>query len=294
MGFWEEYATETVKAFREEFNTFSGGEREYVKEHLLGETLLKPTQMEIFELKVQKGTVLFALHKTTLADMSVNLHTEATTDDIRLFLEKEGDSFKLTSEAVTRLLGLKTMPWLLAILGRWLYVDHENKRDPRLLARTILSSLRTDIKSAQVRTIEKTTEELKKRIPRIPEEDREELLAYATKIDAALQEIARIDAKVSDEIGGVRKIIGASKEFQDFRVFTTDVEDLKKTHVPKDVFVSEIKRLDEKIDSGLQALNTRMDDLKAIRFWSKRTLLEIALAILAALATLYAAGVLKF
>jgi hypothetical protein len=294
MSPWEEYLTEAVKAFREEFvSTFSRGEQEYVRKHLLDETLLEPCQMEIFELKAGKGTVLFILHKTTLADMLVNLHTEATTADIRTFYEKEKDHFGVPFDVVEKLLDQrKLQSMLLAYTKSWLSIASEGK--PEGFARSLLTSLRTDIKSAQVKTIEKTTEELKKRIPKIPEKDREEFLGYATKIDAALQEIARIDAKYSEEIGGVRKIIGASEEFQDFRVFTTEVEDLKKTHIPKDVFVSEVKRLDEKIDKGLQALNTRMEDLKAIKFWSKRTLLDIALAILAVLATLYGAGVLKF
>ena len=84
------------------------------------------------------------------------------------------------------------------------------------------------------------------------------------------------------------------KDLQDFRVFITDIEYLKKSHVHKEVFLVEIKRLDEKINRGLEALNTRIEDLKAIKFWSKRTLLEIALAIWGAIITLYATGILKF
>ena len=84
------------------------------------------------------------------------------------------------------------------------------------------------------------------------------------------------------------------EDFQDLRVYTTDVEYLKKTHVHKEVFLVEIKRLDEKINRGLEALNTRIEDLKAIKFWSKRTLLEIALAVWGAIVTLYATGILTF
>ena len=55
-----------------------------------------------------------------------------------------------------------------------------------------------------------------------------------------------------------------------------------------------IKRLDEKIEESKETLNTRIDDLKAIKFWSKRTVLEIALTIWGAILTLYVAGILKF
>jgi hypothetical protein len=298
MGFcvtaWEEYLTEAIELFREEFgSTFSGGEQEYIRKRLFYGTLLEPCQMEIFELKVEKGAIAFVLHKTNLADMLFNVHTEATMDDIRSFYSKENGNLKLSSELTEQLLVAPTESQLFVYTERWMFVSFLDVK-PKAFAHLLARPLRNEIKDAQVKNIEKTTKELKKSIPKIPQKDRNEFLEYATKIDTALQEIAKIDAKVSEEIGGVRKIIGASKEFQDFRVFTTDVEDLKKTHVPKDVFVSEVKRLDEKIDKGLEGLNTRIEDLKAIKFWSKRTLLEIALAILAALATLYGAGVLKF
>ena len=124
-----------------------------------------------------------------------------------------------------------------------------------------------------------------------------EFIEAAKKLEKALQEIGRIDK----EIDRVHKIIGASKDFRDLRVFITDVDALKKSHIHKDVFITETKRLDEKIDKTLdnlntriEAINTRIEDLKAIKFWFKRTLLEIALAIWGAIVTLYAAGILKF
>ena len=116
-----------------------------------------------------------------------------------------------------------------------------------------------------------------------------ELSEHTNKIDNSIRNIRELEQhekrldKIEQEIGGVRKMIGTTKEYQDFRVFTTDIEELKKSHVHKQVFQSEIKRLDQ-----------RIEDLKAIKFWSKRTLLEIALAIMAVIATLYGAGVIKF
>ena len=117
-----------------------------------------------------------------------------------------------------------------------------------------------------------------------------ELVEAGKKLEKALREIRRMDK----EIDRVHRMIGASKDFQDLRAFITDVEALKKSHIHKDVFITETKRLDEKIDRGFEALNTRIEDLKAIKFWSKRTLLEIALALLGTIATLFATGILKF
>lgn len=110
-----------------------------------------------------------------------------------------------------------------------------------------------------------------------------ELVEAGKKLEKALWEIDRI-----------HKTVEASKDFQDLRAFITDVEALKKSHIHKDVFIAETKRLDEKIDRGLEALNTRIEDLKAIKFWSKRTLLEIALTIWGTIVTLYTTGILKF
>jgi len=158
----------------------------------------------------------------------------------------------------------------------------------------------------QVDVIERSTDGLKKSIARISEEDiRDELLAATSRIDTSLEEIKRLD----EEVGRMRKLVGATKEYQDWRLLVSDVDRLKGEHVPKPVFDANVERLDEKIEKGLEnlskrveervkAVDTRIEDIKAIKFWSKRTLLEIALAIWGAIVTLIVAligvGILKF
>jgi len=150
----------------------------------------------------------------------------------------------------------------------------------------------SDLEKRKVQ-IEETVVDLRKNVEAIPEEVdlRNKIIETTEKLENQMKELhERLEA----EVGGVRQLIGTSEKFQDFKAFTTDIEHLKTTHVAKEIFHSEIKRVDEKIDKGLEALNTRIEDLKAIKFWSKRTLLEIALAIMAVIATLYGAGVIKF
>lgn len=107
-------------------------------------------------------------------------------------------------------------------------------------------------------------------------------------------QVKQLDKKLKEEVSGMRRLIGTSEKYLDWKAFTTNFEHLKETHIAKDVFDVHMKRLDEKIEKGLEALNTRIEDLKAMKFWSKRTFLEIALAIWGAIVTLYATGILKF
>ncbi len=99
---------------------------------------------------------------------------------------------------------------------------------------------------------------------------------------------------ISEDVDGVRRLVGVSKEFQDWRLLISDVTRLKEEHISKREFDVDIKRLDEKIEKGFDSFNTRIEDLKAIKFWSKRTVLEIALTIWGVFLTLYVAGIIKF
>ena len=164
------------------------------------------------------------------------------------------------------------------------------------LARTLFSfmepQLNAILREKQRERIEETVDDLKRDAKSIPEgvELRAKIIENTRRLDSQMKQL---DKKVKKEIGAIRKLVGTSKDFLDWKAFSTDVEHLKETHIAKDVFDVHIKRLDEKIDKGLEALNTRIEDLKAIKFWSKRTLLEIALAIWGAIVTLYATGILK-
>jgi len=111
------------------------------------------------------------------------------------------------------------------------------------------------------------------------EKEIQKSLGNLKKIDEHEQRLMTMEGQIKD----FRALVGYSKEFQYFKAFTADIGYLKKTHMNKEVLQSEIKRLDQ-----------RIEDLKAIKLWSKRTLLEIALAIMTVIAALYGTGVIKF
>jgi hypothetical protein len=98
-------------------------------------------------------------------------------------------------------------------------------------------------------------------------------------------EIEKLDKKTQDQFDRIRKLIGTSEKYLDWRVFSSDIEQLKQTHVPKGEFDIEIKRLNERID----ALNTRIADLREVKLARTRTILEVALGIATITSTLVAA-----
>jgi len=132
--------------------------------------------------------------------------------------------------------------------------------------------------------IEETVSSLRKDAEAIPKDFdfRDKIIETTARLEA---QVEQLNKKVDEEIGGVRRLVGTTKDFQDFRVFTTDVTDLKKSHVPREVFDSEIKRLEQKIDSMKEIIAS----MKEIKFWSKNNILIISLAIIATASTLIAA-----
>ncbi|PVX24873.1 MAG: hypothetical protein CW691_06235 [Candidatus Bathyarchaeum sp.] len=122
-------------------------------------------------------------------------------------------------------------------------------------------------------------------------ETKTKIIENTKKLETQINELKK---KLDEETKSIHDIIGKSKGFLGWRDYVTDIGRLKDTHVLKQEFNSEIRRLDEKIEHKTDSLNTRIEDLKAIKFWSKRTILEIMLAIWGAIVSLYAGGFLKF
>ena len=160
--------------------------------------------------------------------------------------------------------------------------------------------IRLNIKSRekQVASIEHNTDSLKSYISKTKQDNKWELTEITKKIDVALQEIKRIDEHdkklldVEKDIVGMRHIVGESKDFQEWRALTCDVQRLKDEQVGRKEYDADLKRLDEKIE----LINDRIEDAREIKFWSKRTILDVALAVFAAVAStiagLLAAGII--
>ena len=283
----EEFLTEVVTSFRKEFERFTPTNQRLIKERAFDSLPFEPCQIEVLDFGVGKAVIWLLIHDNQLPDMMFKIHKDVKSVQESEFASKYKTEFSMLLEkGYEKILLSET----LHIFTKKRVTIGAGYRTPQEITQLFLRDAKRELRIEQVDLIERSTDGLKESIARIPEKDiREELLSNTKKIDKSLQEIKRID----EEIDKVRQLVGVSQEYQDWRVLVSDVHRLKGEHVPREVFDTEIKRIDEKINKGLEALNTRIEDLKAIKFWSKRTVLEIALAVWGAIVTLYAAGIIK-
>lgn len=316
MASLKEYLSTLVEAFRRDYDTLSKEEKNAVQLNL---TFAEPCQIEFFSFENDGQLMIVTLESNRPDALTIHEHVKApfsSTITRRLadlgiprYWIKRLEKRKGISDGTWQSLSKDSSAYSFADLQKtYPSPDFYAKVRFRDVKRLAQDNLRSRMRSGEYKAIEREVEIIKASMKKIEDAKlREKMLEVTGKIDKSISTIKKLEHyekrldKIEQEIGGVRTMIGATKEFQDFRVLTTDLEDLKKSHIHKDVVTTEIKRLDEKIDKTLEnlktrmeALNTRIEDLKAIKFWSKRTLLEIALAILATLTTLYAVGIIKF
>jgi hypothetical protein len=168
-------------------------------------------------------------------------------------------------------------------------VFRENKmnEDPVSAALSGVDRMRTKaVRETESKLIGQKTEQIKSQAEKVQDLTQRETLLKATKdIELSLAKLSVLEQQaqkmnaIEGEIEGVRKLIGTSKEYQDWKILVEEVASFKKIpHVTKELFDSEIRRLDQRIDS-----------LREIKFWSKRTALDLALAALATTSTIIAA-----
>ena len=285
---WEDFLTETITTFRKYFQRLSSREQEYIMKKGYYDLPFEPCQIEVLHFGEEKGVAFVLVHDESLPDKTFKIKRDVNSlgesEFVKQYHMRSFSEFKAINRA------LKKPATLIATKGGLTFFGGRTMRANEI-ARHFLSQAKSIARVLELEAIVNSTKGLKRSIAKIPEKGlREELLANAKMIDQSLREVKRLDK----ELTKIRQLVGVTKEIQDWRLLISDVDRLKGEHVPREVFDAKIERLDEKIDKGLEAINARIEDLKAIKFWSKRTLLEIALAILATIATLFATGILRF
>jgi len=266
--------------------------------------LTEPTQVEVLTFQKKPRVLLIYTHDKKRKDLEVEVHQEVDSDVNSLFsrmmrenpawfdrfqkIAVEADSFSGNFDSV---MSYGPDFWF------ELYNDFSIKReDPTTMARKEVTRMtRQLLRETESSAIGEKAEEIKSAAEQVLDKDqRSKLLKAAEDIETSLMKLKRLDghdrkiAAIEGEIEGVRKLIGTSKEYQDWKVLVEDVAAFKRTpHVTRELFESEIKRLDQRIDS-----------LKEIKFWSKRTILDVSLAALATTSTIIAAllgaGIIHF
>jgi len=298
MVSWEEYIKNNILEFRRVVG-------KYAKESVY--SLSKPSQVVAVDFNGPFPKCLIILHSEQYPDMEVFTFENETPEDYFSKISKEKPKW-------LELLGIggieaihedvKAMPHL-AWVGDWsVQIVGESflilkRSDPRsedfFLFRIAQLFIKREFELKKRRKqIEESMGTIKKEAEAIPTEELRTKIVKATeRLEKQIEPLYEKYKKLESDVVGVRKLVG-TKGFGEWRALTSDVEYLRTTHITRETLDAHIKRLDEKIDKGLEALHTRIEDLKAIKFWSKRTVLEIALAIMAIIATLYGAGVIKF
>jgi len=306
MQSWNDYLETMIDYTRKELDNYRIYHPEIPEEashaNMLYGSFPKPCQIKVFEFvsthvfwilnfepeKKDKNFTIYTNIKEEIADFSKSCKDfpkglEEFYSDITSIRE-----FTLTSLNLSIYLKSREPP-------EYVYLFLKNPRKefkPIEIAKILFERLKPflllNISKNQVKNATRTMEQQISTLKEVPA--RSELLKSLEKIETSVKKTDELH----EELIGVRKLIGASEEFKDWKILVSDVDKLRKEHVAKGEFDAKIERLDEKIEKGLEALNTRIEDLKAIKFWSKRTLLEIALTIWAAILTLYVAGILKF
>ena len=300
---WKEYIKSDILEFRRRYNSLSEEIREFIKESIpMGAvvSLTKPSQVVVIDIDEALGKYFLVLHSKRHPDMEIEVYESLTFENLSHIVSKEKPRW-------LELVNIREIESLAEFSIKrkteWFHRYFENAVliglawDPRVSGVTLSDHLYKHLdeyvqRETRRKKIAETVDNIKRDAREIP------VMELRTKIMEATErlegQVKQLDKKLREEVSGVRRMIGTSEKYLDWKAFTSDFEHLKETHITREAFEAHVKRLDEKIDKGLDALNTRIEDLKAIKFWSKRTLLEIALAIWGTIVTLYAAGILKF
>jgi hypothetical protein len=303
MSSWKEFITIYVNEWRRSITTLTSGELQALKSTVQYQMYARKTQVYVVTFEESPKVIWFVTWDESRQDMEVSVHPTIEANRLT-FLEKMTTQnptlFQQFSKSLEHLNG-----WNVNLLKITSvaddnvciqFIDNLISKDPINMAKNdFKDTFNRAIKVSERNIIEKKTEEIKSEAEKLLERDtREKILEAAEKIQASIKEINRIEtheqkiAAIEGEIAGVRKLIGSSIEYQDWKVLVDEVSRIKNTpNVSKEAFESEIKRIDQKIDG-----------LKEIKFWSKRAIIDILLAAFAAtstiIAALLAAGVIHF
>lgn len=242
---WKEYLTEVVTTFRKQVDKLDPESQKRIRKVFRHNLLFEPCQIEVIDLKTEGFVVFLVSHDRKLPDMTFEIHENAKSINESNFLKK----YKY--EMIKHWGFLPLFQFGRMLNEHWLIVMENSvsikkEMSSQKLADYIFGDVIEELKNTQVDVIEQTTSGLKKSISKIPEkETREELLANTSKIGGALKEIKRLD----EEIGKVRRLVGVTKEIQDWKLLISDVDRLKGEHIPREVFESRLEGLTTKIEA---------------------------------------------
>lgn len=302
----ESYVRIYVENWRHYFNQLSEKEQSLIREIGSSSNFTAPLQMEVMSFKNSETFLWIITHDEERADLLFILKLNID-EDPKVFLRnqkkfapnwyerfKKGIEIVLPTSEADRNYGE-----IINCDDNVTYYFSGNK----ILETEPAKKAQTDVRILLLETLiefekanlDRNTEEILTEAKLVQDESqRKKLQSAAEEIISSLGRLKGYEeqdkkiAGMKEEISDVRKLIGASIEFQDWRLLIEDVERLKNSsYISKDLFDNVVKRLDQ-----------RIDDIKEIKFWSKRTIVDVSLAIIATASTLIAAllgaGIIHF
>lgn len=135
-------------------------------------------------------------------------------------------------------------------------------------AQTVLSYL--DSSERQKKKIENNIADIKREAEKIQvAEMRGQVIGVTERLESRLREldkkleISKLTSESKDsealeeEIAAIRKIVGSTKEYSDWKTLLEEIESLKETHIPREVVEANLQRLESKIDNALELIAER-------------------------------------
>jgi len=267
---WKEYIRSNILDFRNKFHDLPEEVRE-LRPHLAA-LIAKPTQVVVFQPTDSELTHMLILHSENSPDMDTIVYEGMTSQELAVQASEQHPEWR-------PLVNLNKVKHAITHSAHsrggyfWERRYYDNSLlwtfgfDPRsggtpmgTLSKMLSNEVNDLLKTQREREkIEETVGDIRRDVEAIPEkvELRNKIIEATGRLE---EQIKKLDKKYEEEISGFRKIVGTTKEFQDFRVFTTDVTDLKKSHVPREVFDAKVSELHTRINS-LSEMKTEYDKL---------------------------------
>lgn len=305
MQSWEKYIKSNVLKFRELYSGLPEGIRVDLKKTAFYRIRLnKPWQIVVVTFAKYTDSFFFISNSQENPDMEIIVYENIELADFWRNEQRQEKLNELFGEEGINFIKSYFMPHLGAPNHYWTFWDSKTvilnfSFDPRTIKNGIALLLFGIVKQVvdgirrekQRKKIKSTVTDLKRFAEGIPEtvQLKKKIIESTKRLEG---QIKNLNKKFEEEVSVLRDLVGA-EEHLGWRAFSFDIKRLKETHLEKEVFDTHVRRLDEKIENKTEALNTRIEDLKAIKFWSKRTLLEIALTVWGSIMTLYVSGILK-
>lgn len=265
---WEEFLTKYVNTWRDEFGKLSVSEREtFLSWYTSHYHFLEPIQIEVIDFAQPRGVIWIITRDKDRNDMEFIVHSNVK-ESLQSFLDRKKVQdptwFKKFEAIIPSLLNYQDRTkWR---EGVWSFADeitfcflHYNplEKAPVEYARSDLKGNLSFLQRNLIREdIQNTARQIESDADQIPDKNlRSKFLESTRKLQYSLSQIKRIDEYerklrlMEEEIGGVRKMIGVSKEYQDWRLLASDVSRLKGEHVPREVFDSKVRELSTKIEA---------------------------------------------